>query len=264
MAVLGYARAVLPDDAPILEFDPSPTAVIEPRHLRPPVENAPEHAVLCLFGEVIERLAGEGAPVLWELRAAHGVHPVYGVDVDGHRIAVLHPGVGAPLAGAFLEEMIGSGCRKFVGIGMAGGLLPAVTIGHVTVPTSAVRDDGTSYHYMSASREVQPSIDAVGAIQATLARHDVPFVPGKTWTTDAPYRETRLKVDRRVAEGCISVEMEAAALFAIARFRDVPLGMMFMTSDNLSGDEWDGSGFAAHLDTRELLLQLACEAVLAL
>jgi uridine phosphorylase len=255
---------MLRDDAPILEFDPSTAAVIEPRHVRPRLEHAPEHAVLCLFGEVTERLAREGAPVLWELSAAHGIHPVYGVDVDGHRIAVLHPGVGAPLAGAFLEEVIGSGCRKFVGIGMAGGLVPAVTIGHVTVPTSAVRDEGTSYHYAPAGREVEPSVEAVTAIVAALARHEVPFVAGKTWTTDAPYRETRAKVDRRVAEGCITVEMEASALFAIARFREVPLGMMFMTSDNLSGDEWNASGFGAHLDTRELLLRVACEAVLGL
>lgn len=252
------------DDAPILEFDPSPNAVIDPGHVVARLDHAPEHAVLCLFGEVIERLERDGTEVLWELRAAHGVHPVYGVEVDGRLIAVFHPGVGAPLAGAFFEEAIEAGCRKFVGIGMAGGLVPAVTIGHVTVPTSAVRDEGTSYHYMPASREVQPSEGVVTTLEAVLARHDVPFVSGKTWTTDAPYRETRVKVERRVAEGCITVEMEASALFAIARFRDVPLGMMFMTSDNLSGDDWDGSGFGEHLDTRELLLRVACEAVLEL
>ena len=252
------------DDAPILEFDPAPTAVIEPRHVRMRLDHAPEHAVLCMFGEVIERLARDGSTVLWELSAAHGIHPVYGVEVAGHRIAVLHPGVGAPLAGAFFEEAIEAGCRKFVGIGMAGGLVPALTIGRVRVPTSAVRDEGTSYHYMPASREVHPSTGVVTTLESVLARHDVPFVAGKTWTTDAPYRETRAKIDRRVADGCITVEMEASALFAIARFRDVPLGMMFMTSDNLSGDEWDSSGFGAHLDTRELLLRLACEAVLEL
>jgi uridine phosphorylase len=252
------------DDAPILEFDPSPTAVIEPGHVVERLDHAPEHAVLCLFGEVIEGLQRDGAEVLWELEAAHGVHPVYGVEVDGRRVAVFHPGVGAPLAGAFFEEAIEAGCRKFVGIGMAGGLVPAVTIGHVTVPTSAVRDEGTSYHYLPASREVEPSAAVVAALEAVLARHEVPFVAGTTWTTDAPYRETRGKVERRVAEGCISVEMEAAALFAIARFRGVLIGMMFMTSDSLAGDEWDGSGFGEHLDTRDLLLRLACEAVLAL
>jgi uridine phosphorylase len=252
------------DGPPILEFDPDPQAVIEPQHVVDRLDHAPEHAVLCLFGEVIERLAREGAPVLWELEAAHGRHPVYGVDTDGRRVAVFHPGVGAPLAGAFLEEAVESGCSKFIGIGMAGGLVPDARIGHVTVPTAAVRDEGTSYHYAPAGREVEPSPSALAAIEETLRRHRVPYLAGKTWTTDAPYRETRGKVERRVAEGCISVEMEASALFAIARFRSVPLGMMFMTSDDLSGEEWDSSGFGAHLDTRELLLRLAIEAVLTL
>jgi uridine phosphorylase len=253
-----------PGDAPILEFDPSPTAVIEPHHVRGRLDHAPEHAILCLFGEVIDRLAKDETPVLWELAAAHGRHPVYGVDFAGRQVAVFHPGVGAPLVGAFLEEAIECGCRCFVGIGMAGGLVPSLTIGHVTVPTSAIRDEGTSYHYLPAGRTVDPSPEAVQAIEQTLEKHGVPYVTGATWTTDAPYRETRGKVERRVAEGCITVEMEAAALFAIATFRKVPLGMIFMTSDDLSGEEWDKSGFGAHLDTRELLLRMAAEACLKL
>jgi uridine phosphorylase len=252
---------VSPDDAPILEFDPSPTAVIEPSDVVDRIEHAPEHAVLCLFGEVIARLARERVPVLWELEAAHGIHPVYGLEFDGRNVAVFHPGVGAPLAGAFLEEAIASGCRRFVGIGMAGGLVPELTIGHVIVPTAAVRDEGTSYHYLPPGRETTPSPGAVEAIEEVLRSHDVPYVIGNTWTTDGPYRETRRKVARRVAEGCITVEMEAAALFAIAEVRHVPMGMIFMTSDDLSGDEWDGSGFGQHVETRELLLQLALEAV---
>jgi uridine phosphorylase len=252
------------DDAPILEFDPSPNAVIEPGDVVARVEHAPEHAVLCLFGEVVGRLAREGASVLWELEAAHGIHPVYGIEFEGETVAVFHPGVGAPLAGVFLEEAIASGCRKFVGIGMAGGLVPELTIGHVTVPLAAVRDEGTSYHYLPPGRETQPSPGAVEAIESVLRAHDVPFVSGKTWTTDAPDRETRSKVVSRVAEGCITVEMEAAGLFAIGQVRRVPIGMMFMTSDDLSGEIWDDSGFGKHLETRELLLRLAAEAVLRL
>jgi uridine phosphorylase len=251
-------------DAPILEFDPDADAIIHPKHVVERLPDAPACAVLCLFGEVIDRLRDEGAPVLWELSAAHGVHPVYGMEVGGRTVAVFHPGVGAPLAGAFLEEAIESGCRAFVGIGMAGGLVEQLTIGHVVVPTFAIRDEGTSYHYLPPGRSVAPPEGVVDVIEATLTRHGVPYVSGGTWTTDAPYRETRGKVDRRVAEGCITVEMEAAAFFAIARFRDVPLGMIFMTSDDLSGEEWDPSGFGAHLDTRELLLRLAAEAVLTL
>src|SRR5438046_8319093 len=191
-------------DAPILQFDPERTAVIEPGHVRKALAHAPQHAVLCLFGEVTDRLAREGAPVLWELKAAHGVHPVYGIEFDGHPVAVFHPGVGAPLAGSFLEEAIECGCRKFVGIGMAGGLVPDLTIGHVTVPTAAVRDEGTSYHYLPASRRVEPASEAVRAIEDVLHSHDVPYVAGTTWTTDAPYREPRNNVSRRGEEGCIT------------------------------------------------------------
>jgi uridine phosphorylase len=249
---------------PILEFDPTPDAVIQPRHVLSRLEHAPEHAVLCMFGEVIERLERDGAPVLWKLSAAHGVHPVYGITVGERPVAVFHPGVGAPLAGAFLEEAISAGCRSFVGIGMAGALVPDVLIGHVVVPTAAIRDEGTSYHYVPAAREAAPAPEATRAIEEALARRGLPYVTGTTWTTDAPYRETRQKVERRVAEGCLTVEMEASALFSIAAFRGVPIGMILLTSDSLAGEEWDKSGFGANIETREALLEVAAEAVLTL
>lgn len=87
---------------------------------------------------------------------------------------------------------------------------------------------------------------------------------GATWTTDGFYRETQGRVDRRVAEGCLTVEMEAAALFAIARFREVPLGLLLTTSDDLSGSDWDDSGWDSNPDFREELFRIATEAVLRL
>ena len=98
-------------------------------------------------------------------------------------------------------------------------LVPDVALGHVIVPSAAIRDEGTSYHYLPPAREVEPTRQAFDAIVATLERHHVPHVTGKTWTTDGLYRETRGKVERRVAEGCLTVEMEAAAFFAVAAFR---------------------------------------------
>ena len=78
-------------------------------------------------------------------------------------------------------------------------LVPDVALGHVIVPTAAIRDEGTSYHYLPPGREVEPTREAVDAIVATLERHHVPHVTGKTWTTDGLYRETRGKIERRVA-----------------------------------------------------------------
>ena len=256
----------MPDaaDAPILEFDPDPNAVFEPRHVVIPGEPAPTRAVLCFFSQVIDRLRREGAPVLFELEAAHGIHPVFGFDADGgERVAVFHPGVGAALAGGFLEESIAHGCQRFMAVGTAGGLAPRA-IGHVIVPTFAIRDEGTSYHYQPPGRSIEPTPDALDALLTTLKRHDVPFETGGTWTTDGFYRETRAKVDRRIAEGCLAVEMEASALFAIARFRGVPIAQLLTTSDDLSGDEWSGFKLVDRDDFRWSLFLLAAEAMRAL
>ena len=141
-------------------------------------------------------------------------------------------------------------------------LVPGLVIGHVIVPTSAVRDEGTSYHYVPASREIAPTTDALDAIVATLDARGVPYVTGKTWTTDGIYRETRDKVRRRVAEGCLSVEMEAAAFFAVARFRGVSFGQMLYAGDDLSGEAWDDRGWPHHGTGRSALIRLAAEAVL--
>jgi uridine phosphorylase len=253
-----------PTDAPILEFDPAATAVIEPTdHIEP--MDVPPHAVLCFFQDVIttavtEHTGREVHRVVSEI----GPNPVWEIDIEGRRLAVVHPGVGAPLAAAFLEELIALGCRSFVACGGAGVLVPELALGHVIVPTAAIRDEGTSYHYLPAGREVRPTAQAVNAILATLERHGVPFVTGTTWTTDGLYRETRDKVARRVGEGCLSVEMEAAALFAVAAFRGVSFGQLLYAGDDLSGDAWDQRGWDGHTTGRELLFRLAAEACLSL
>ncbi|HLB38961.1 MAG TPA: nucleoside phosphorylase [Actinomycetota bacterium] len=252
------------DDAPILEFDPTPTAVIEPNEVVDPID-IPEHVVLCFFQDVIQDVVERhGGRQIDVLISEIGHNPVYELEIDGSRLALVHPGVGAPLAAGFLEELIARGCRAFMACGGAGVLVPELTLGHVIVPTSAIRDEGTSYHYMAPSRTVAPSPDAVAAIRATLQRHGVPFVEGATWTTDALYRETRAKVERRAAEGCLTVEMEAAAFFAVATFRSVTFGQLLYAGDDLSGDGWDGRGWDEHVEGRELLFRLAAEAVLTL
>ena len=250
-------------DAPILEFDPSPTAILEPSRIIEP-RDVPEHAVVCFFNDVITQLAQKHEMrVVKHLRSEIGKHPVWETTLQGKRLAIFHPGVGAPLAAAMLEEVIALGCRKFIACGGAGVLDSALAVGHVLVPTSAVRDEGTSYHYLPPGREVQPSPEGVAAIEATLAAHAVPYRMIKTWTTDAIYRETTEKMNRRKAEGCLAVEMEAAAFFAVARFRGVPFAQMLYGGDDLAGEAWDGRAWDEH-PGREKLFWLAAEACLRL
>jgi hypothetical protein len=83
--------------------------------------------------------------------------------------------------------------------------------GHIVVPTAAIRDEGTSYHYLAPAREVAPTPRVLKAIEAVPRENSHDYVRGKTWTTDAVYRETRPRMARRQREGCVVVEVEAAA-----------------------------------------------------
>jgi uridine phosphorylase len=260
-----------PDAVPLLEFDPAREAIIEPHHV-PYLrqrdgshEAMPARVVLCYFQDVIQTAIAEyGARSITKLRSEVGPNLVYRFEHAGLPIALVHPGVGAPLVVGFLEELIGIGGRTFIAVGGAGALVPDLTLGHVIVPTAAIRDEGTSYHYLTASREVEPTPAVLAAILATLGERGVPHVTGKTWTTDALFRETRERAARRVAEGCICVEMEAAACFAVARFRDVHFGQLLYAGDDLSGDIWDDRGWIGHATGREALFRLAVDALVRL
>ncbi|MBE2270037.1 MAG: nucleoside phosphorylase [Anaerolinea sp.] len=224
----------------------------------------PEHCVLCFFAEVIQTVCANAEQV-FTLKSEMGRNPVYVIDYEGKRVGVIHPGVGAPLAVGFLEETIALGGKKFIACGGAGVLNRELTVGHAVIPVTALRDEGVSYHYLPPSREVAASAEAVAALQATLDAHGVPYVTGKTWTTDALYRETPGKVARRRDEGCLTVEMEAAAFFAVAQFRGVTFGQLLYGGDDLSGDVWDHRDWIGGQRTnREKLFWLAVEACVKL
>jgi uridine phosphorylase len=244
---------------PILEFDFNAEAITEPSKAIPPGD-APEACVLCFFGEVVSKVCA-AAPVLCVNQWEHGQHPLYEIDYQGTRLAVMLPGVGAPLAAGLLEETIAFGCRKFVVCGGCGVLGPGIAVGEIVIPESAIRDEGTSYHYLPASREVAVQPGALNAVLRILDRYGIPYRRGKTWTTDAPYRETLDKVVARKREGCLTVEMEAAALLAVAQFRGVQLGYLLYGGDDVSGTSgvWDDRNWRGQTSVREQLFWLAAE-----
>jgi uridine phosphorylase len=253
-----------PNIPPILEFDPEREAFIEPgKVIRPrPVAEA---CVLCFFQEVIDKVVMDyQARMVVENRWENGPHPIYEIEYKEQRLAFFHPGIGGPLSAALLEEAIGYGCCKFIVCGGCGALEKDLGVGHLVVVSAALRDEGTSYHYLPAGREVTAHPRGVAALEAALTRHGVPYREGKTWTTDAPYRETRDKIARRLSEGCLTVEMEAASLMAVAEFRGLVLGQVLYGGDDLSGAEWDHRSWQSRQDVRENLFWLAAEACLSL
>lgn len=249
---------------PILEFDPERVARLEPEQISKRID-IPKPAVLCFFSEVIAQLVQKRcAKKIAQQRTVMGSHPVYEIEFRSRRVAVFHPGAGAPLAAAFLEELIARGCNKFVACGAAGVLNSAIAAGEILVPAAAVRDEGTSYHYLPPAREIAAPEIAVAAIESTLKKHACAFRSIKTWTTDAIYRETPARIERRRNEGCSAVEMEAAALFAVAAFRQVELGILLYAADDLAGPTWRSRGWTRLYEIREQLFWLSVESCLAI
>src|SRR6266542_3623062 len=206
---------------PILEFDSTPEAFIEPSKIIR-ARDLPEHCVISFFREVIDKVIAEyDAKVMVENRWEDGPHHIYEISYHDRRLAFFHPGVGAPIAAGLLEEAIAFGCRKFIACGGCGVLEKDIAVGNIIVVSSAIRDEGVSYHYLPPDREVIANANGVNALVSTLDARGIPYQLGKTWTTDAPYRETVKKIASRRAEGCVVVEMESAALIAVAPFREV-------------------------------------------
>jgi uridine phosphorylase len=252
------------DSIPLLEFDPEREAVIEPAKVIKR-RDLPELCVLCFFREVIDRATEKlDLKPLHPLKSEMGEIPVYAGVHQGQPLAVVPAAVGAPLAAALFEEVIARGGRKFIACGGAGVLDSSIGSGDIVVPTSAVRDEGTSYHYLPPGREAHPSPEAVQAIIRVLRRHECRYVEGKTWTTDAFYRETPKKVARRKGQGCITVEMEAAALFAVAEFRGVQIAQLLYGGDDVSGIEWDPRELGQKIPARDTLFWLSVEACVEL
>jgi uridine phosphorylase len=249
---------------PILEHDPSPTALIEPARVIEP-QDVPEHCVICFFREVLDKIVAEyHARIVVDNRWEDGPHPVYEISYRDHRLAFFHPSVGAPLAAGLFEEVIALGCRKFIACGGCGVLEKDIEVGNIIVVSGAVRDEGVSYHYLPPSREVLANPLAVNALNRLLADRRIPYRLGKTWTIDAPYRETVLRIAKRKKEGCLTVEMESASLMAVAQFRNVIFGQALYGGDDLSGAEWDNRAWQSRDEIRESLFWLCAEACITL
>jgi uridine phosphorylase len=255
------------EDLPLFEFDSDTRALIEPKNLFKE-DILPEYCVMPFYGSLVRKLKDAGQlEKVFELSTA-GVSlvptEVFKTTFEGKAVTVAFPGIGAPAAGAMMEELIALGCRKIMACGSCGVLKSELKPGALIIPSSALRDEGTSYHYWPPSRDIAMEESVVHVLEAVLQKHHIGYETGKTWTMDAFYRETRQKIARRKADGCITVEMECAALMAIARFRNVTFGQYLSAGDDISGDEWDLRFVADRMTFQEKIFRLSLEACLSL
>lgn len=248
---------------PLTEFDRDRFALIEPvaRHnIR-----FPEHCVIPFYGSVINSLIQAGKIIqIYELSSILMPVIVYQLDNEKPVTVVSPPGCGGSMAGAMLEELIAHGCRKVVACGSAGCLNPDLGLDSIVIPSAAVRDEGTSYHYLPPSRTVAAEPGVIRKLEEVVMKHHIGYRTGLNWTTDAPFRETRQKIARRKAEGCLTVDMEFASMLAVARFRKILFGQYLLAGDDISGDDWDHRGWSFNSLAHEKIFWLAVEACLSL
>jgi uridine phosphorylase len=173
-------------------------------------------------------------------------------------------GIGAPVVTALLEEMVAMGIQRFMSIGTAGALAKGLEIGDVVVCDRAIRDEGVSHHYLPPAKHAHADSELTDRLERAL--HETGFTPrrGTSWTIDAPYRETAAEARHYQSEGVLTVEMEAAALFAVADYLKVPLAAAFTISDSLADLEW-APHFSSDLtrDGLEKLYRVALDVLLA-
>jgi uridine phosphorylase len=252
-------------DVPILEHNYDELSITEPSKIYKPIDEMPQRVVLVFYQEVIENLLDNNLlEQFHQIKSETGIFPVYRLLNQDTDIAVINPGLGAPLSGAVLEELIAFGAIKCIACGSAGVLKKEFERGSVIVVSSAVRDEGTSYHYLPPSRKVSIDSKILRTIEATLDNIGVPYLTGKTWTTDAIYRETKGIIEKRLSEGCLTVEMEASALIAISKFRKIEFGQLLSCGDDVSGDEWDRRFHPEAHTHKQRLFWLAVESCLNL
>lgn len=143
-------------------------------------------------------------------------------------------GIGSPHVVTVMEELIALGGKNFLNIGVAGGLYNE----GVFLCTKALRDEGTSYHYLPHGHFTYPNKYLSEILGENIKKQGLEFLKGTTWTIDAPYRETKREIERYSKRGVKTVEMEASALFAVAQYRKVKVAAAFVVSDVLN-KKWD-------------------------
>lgn len=168
-------------------------------------------------------------------------------------------GIGAPVIAGLTDEFAALGVKQFALIGMAGGLQENLSAGSIVLSAGAIRGEGVSRHYLPPAEIVESSDEILNRVCGILSKKNIDFSKGITWTTDAPFRELRKDVLDYQSRGVLAVDMEAAAMFAVAKSNGLPALAAFSIADNLSNGIWSMS---KDLRLTQLGLSILFEAVL--
>jgi uridine phosphorylase len=213
----------------------------------------PEICVLDPDGDIVPSLLACGEARL-ESRWACYHTQLYTFSRGGIDFGIVGCAVGAPYAVLIAEEMFASGCKLLISVTSSGQIVPIRPPPYFIIIERALRDEGTSYHYIAASDYSHADAGLISALDGAFGGFPVPVLTGATWTTDAPFRETQPAIDAMAKRNLMAVEMEAAALYVFAQVRRKPVlclahvtNQMGRIDGDLEKGEADGSHDALQL-----------------
>jgi uridine phosphorylase len=203
----------------------SPKSLVETvrgcKHLKQ--EPIPPVCVLEFDGDLTEWLISTSKVQLCRSWACFHT-TMYSLEVDGFTCGIVPRTIGGPYAVLIAEQMAVLGAQVVLGLTSAGSLHSGMPVPSLVIAIRAVRDEGTSYHYLPASETVDAPSNVAQFLEMELDTLPIPVLSGSVWTTDAPYRETKKKLDVHAADGVLAVEMQTASLLAFSKAHKFPVG----------------------------------------
>ncbi len=181
-------------------------------------EPVPEICLLDPDGDIVRQLQAQGRARRHQGWVCYHTD-LHVFEIDGLTVGVVGCAVGASFAVLVAEELFASGCGLLLSVTSAGQLAAREAPPYFILIERALRDEGTSYHYVAPAPYSEAPADLIGALDGAFDDLAIHVLRGATWTTDAPFRETREAIDWMCEQGLLAVEMEAAALYAFARAR---------------------------------------------
>jgi uridine phosphorylase len=213
----------------------------------------PDICVLDPDGDIVRSLLARGEARLESGWACYHTQ-LYSFSRGGIDFGIVGCAVGASFAVLIAEEMFASGCKLLISVTSSGQVVPIRPPPYFIVIERALRDEGTSYHYIAASDYSHADSGLISALNGAFGGFPVPVLTGATWTTDAPFRETQPAIDAMRERNLMAVEMEAAALYAFAQVRQKPV-LCFAHVTNQMG-RVDGDFEKGEADGSQNALQL--------
>lgn len=242
------------------QFDPTKTAIINPKDVVANLPDFPKTIVTCFARATFARiLADVPHRQIAKTSVANLEIPIYELEFKGQKIGFFNSYVGASGCVAILEDIIAMGAENLLIFGTCGVLDSNIKETSIIIPSAAIRDEGTSYHYAPAGQEISLNVRDRNLFKEFLEQKNISYTEGKVWTTDGIYRETQQKMAKRKAQGAIAVDMECSAIAALADFRNINHFQFFYSADNLDTESWDPRTLAndADLETKDRIANIA-------